>query len=252
MDKSIANIKETNKSISMNRETLKNNGFIVSVTCNIFNCLRQVSLFQQVRNITRGLWMFLHRTELQGKSYAEKRQLFAETKPFTNSYIFPELWVLGNIVIGIIIYTLLANYLMPRALGWGFVVLAILRAFEIIVYHVNVLLFDPLIAAFGNQQYAIKSATRMLLLLFCNMLEYVICFGIVYLFFLPTMDAAYWQSFALSVSAFLNINMEGINSIPNTLISVVRIESILGVFMNLICIARFINMLPSVNTIDKQ
>ena len=237
----------------MNWETFKQNGFIVSVSGNIFNCLRQVSLFQQVRNITRCTWMLRHKAEVKGKLDEEKLQLYKDTNHFTESYVFPELWVLGNIICGIVVYALLANGLMPRSLGCFFVILAILRTFEIIVYHVNVLLFDPLKATSKNQVYAIKSATRMLLLLLCNMFEYILCFSIVYLFFIPDlMSSNYWQSFAYSMSAFLNLNISGIDDLPHAIVKVVRIESILGIFMNLICIARFINLLPDVNTIEKQ
>ena len=237
----------------MNWEKIKQNGFIVASTCYVFNCLRQVSLFQQVRNITKWLWIRCHQSELAGKTEEEKRKAFAATQPLTGSYVFPELWVVGNITCGIIAYILMAYGLMPHWLGWVLVVLAILRAFEIMVYHVNVLLFDPLIASSKRQQYAIKSATRMLLLLLCNMFEYIVCFSIVYLFFLPEgMNVSAWHSLSISISAFLNIGVDGINTLPSTLVKVVHVESILGIFMNLICIARFINMLPSVNTIDKN
>ena len=237
----------------MNWESFKKNGFIVAGACYVFNVLRQVSLFQQVRNIAQWLWMLSHKNELEGKTEDEKRELFAASRPITHTYVFPELWVIGNIVCGLAVYALLAGHHMPRAIGWVFVVLAILRAFEIMVYHVNVLLFDPLIASNNNQQYAIKSATRMLLLLLCNMLEYVICFSIVYVFFLPDiMSATFWQPLSLSISAFLNISIEGMEVHSTALVKVIHIESILGIFMNLICIARFINMLPSVNTIDKN
>lgn len=237
----------------MDWKNIKQNGFIVASTCYVFNCLRQVSLFQQVRNIAKWLWMLCHRTELAGKTEAEKRQAFAATKPLTGSYVFPELWVVGNITCGIIAYILMAHGVMPYWLGCVLVGLAILRAFEIMVYHVNVLLFDPLIASSLQQQYAIKSATRMLLLLLCNMLEYIVCFSIVYVFFLPEgLNVSAWHSLSISISAFLNIGVDGIKVLPSTLVKVVHIESILGIFMNLICIARFINMLPSVNTIDKN
>ena len=96
-------------------------------------------------------------------------------------------------------------------------------------------------------------SNQLLLLLLCNMFEYILCFSIVYLFFIPDlMSSNYWQSFAYSMSAFLNLNISGIDDLPHAIVKVVRIESILGIFMNLICIARFINLLPDVNTIEKQ
>lgn len=54
----------------------------------------------------------------------------------------------------------------------------------------------------------------------------------------------------MSVSAFMNIDMPSIIESPNAIMILVRFESVLGVFMNLICIARVIGMLPSVRTKD--
>jgi len=235
----------------MKIENIRNNGFIVALTCSIFNVLRQVSLFQQVRNISLSVWNIRHKSDLQGLSDEQKRAFYNSHRPLTGTYLFPELWVVGNVVCGMIIYALMAGHVMPTWLGWVCVVLACLRAFEIMVYHVNVLLFDPLLAP--QNTYAIKSATRMMLMLLINMLEYVLCFSIVYLFFMPeTVDGSFWQSLEMSMSAFLNIGMPELDSSSRTLMVVVRIESVLGIFMNLICIARFINMLPSVKTIDNN
>ncbi len=217
----------------------KEEGYIVLVVCYVFNCLRKVSLFQWIRDTNRCICGRF------GKN-AEKS--------FFGGHHFPELWVVCNMLCGIIMYILLLYVPVPRVIGWIFVVLAILRAFEIMVYHVNVLLFDPLTAHSKGQEYAIKSPTRMLVLLLCNMFEYVLCFSIVYLFCVEGMNTSFWQSFTMSISAFLNIDAPSAtqNLLSNTWVAVARIESILGVFMNLICIARFINALPGVDTMNSK
>lgn len=212
-------------------------GIIVLATCIFFDILRYVSIFQWVRCIN-------------SRVCARRKKNPKES--FIGGYHFPEIWVICSVVCCVIIYAFMANFQLPKILGAIFVALAIMRAFEIMVYHVNVLLFDPLISTAKGKEYAIKSPVRMLLLLLINMAEYVLCFSIVYLFFEPeavTMD--YWRSFTLSTSAFLNIGLPENPTLPEIIVRIARIETVLGVFMNLICIARFINMLPSVNTLDR-
>ena len=217
----------------------KEEGYIVLVVCFLFHCLSKVSVFQGIRELNKCIYVNC------GKD---------PVKSFIGGYNFPELWVLCNMLCGIIVYILLVYIQMPRVLGWIFVAMAIMRAFEIMVYHVNVLLFDPLIAHSKGKDYAIKSSTRMLVLLLCNMFEYVLCFSIVYLFCVEGMNVSFWQSFTMSASAFLNIDAPNTtqNLLSNTWVAVARIESIIGVFMNLICIARFINMLPQVKSMSSN
>ena len=217
----------------------KEEGYIVLAVCFLFHCLSKVSVFQWIRELNKCICTRL------GKD---------ASKSFFGGYNFPEFWVLCNMLCGMIVYILLVYVRVPRVIGWIFVAFAIMRAFEIMVYHVNVLLFDPLIARSKGKDYAIKSSTRMLVLLLCNMFEYVLCFSIVYLFCVEGMNASFWQSFTMSISAFLNIDAPNAtqNLLSNTWVAVARIESIIGVFMNLICIARFINMLPEVKSISSN
>lgn len=213
-------------------------GIIVLATCFFFNILRYISVFQWVRSANNRICAHRHKSPKDS---------------FIGGYHFPEIWVLCNITCGIMVYALMVNFQLPKVLGAIFVAFAIMRAFEIMVYHVNVLLFDPLMTEARGEKYAIKSPVRMLLLLLINMAEYVLCFSIVYLFFVPeAVNFDYWQSFTLSTSAFLNIGLPENNTSPEIIVRIARIETILGVFMNLICIARFINMLPSVNSLDKE
>ena len=207
----------------------KEEGYIVLTVCFLFHCLSKVSVFQWIRELNKCI------CTCRGKEVS---------KSFFGGYNFPEFWVLCNMLCGIIVYILLVYVQVPRVLGWIFVALAIMRAFEIMVYHVNVLLFDPLIAHSKGKDYAIKSSTRMLVLLLCNMFEYCV----------EGMNASFWQSFTMSISAFLNIDAPNAtqNLLSNTWVAVARIESIIGVFMNLICIARFINMLPEVKSISSN
>ena len=211
-------------------------GLLVSFFYLLFSCLRYVSVFQWIREANKCRC---------------KRKKIDVANSFIGGYHFPDIWVSINIIFEIAIY-LLIFYTEGSHLWfcWIFVVLAIMRALEIMVYHVNVLLFDPISSKIEGKRYHIKSPIRMLILLLINMAEYILCFGIVYLFFYyedVTADG-YWNSFTLSIYSFLNISLKE----EEDIIHLVRIESILGIFMNLICIARFINMLPAVSSLDQQ
>ena len=231
---------------------LKKDGYITYFFYRIFGWLRYISLFQFVRTFSGCLWMLWHHSELKDLTCDQKKQQFSATKPFVNSYIFPELWVTFSILCGIIIYNLMDNCIMPDWLRATCVGLALLRAFEIMIYHINVLLFDPIRAELAGRKYAIKSPTRMLLLLLINMAEYMLCFSIVFLYFdQDTFAAGAWQPFAFSASAFMSLDIPDINDLSNLVKHLAHIESIVGVLMNVICIARFINMLPSVRSIEK-
>ena len=230
---------------------IRNNGFILPLACSLFDALRQVSLFQQVRNISKGLWNLRHRKTLQHLSPEQQKCYYDEHRPLTHTYLFPELWVTGSVIAAVSIYCLMVAQILPNWLGWICVIIACLRMFEILVYHINVMLFDPILNAQNN--YAIKSATRMLILLMINMIEYILYFSIVYLFFMPhNLDISGWQVFSMSISTFMNIEMPPLDVPPSAVMLVVRLESILGVFMNMICIARVLGMLPRVRTKDSN
>ena len=55
-----------------------------------------------------------------------------------------------------------------------FMIYAVERCFEILVYQINVLLFAPYRDSKAGKEYKIKSPTRMIVLLLHNVFEFVI------------------------------------------------------------------------------
>lgn len=223
-------------------------GLILMVTYHIFDFLRQISIFQQIRNISR--WRFVRRFHRQnpdsGKEELDKA--WNESRPFVSSYLFPELWVIGNILFGIC-GCIVLSHTSSLWLGWVFSIYAMLRTFELFVYQINVLLFDPIKS--GRASYRIKSATRMVILLICNIFEYALWFSILYMFVYISSgnEVPGGRVMLESLMTLTNITEPG-EYVNPVVISIAYVEAIIGIFLNIVCLARFISLLPPVQTVD--
>lgn len=220
----------------------RDEGFVVQTLFIIFYLLERISLFYWIRELS--------------VRRAEKKNV---ENPFVKSYIFPEIWAVGNIVIAIV-----SHYLaIHTSWKWVLYILigyAIERTFEMFVYQVNVLFFHRMNSIFlepddkkkrtstkvSTEEYVIKSSTRMVIMLIFNMVEYVLQFAVIFaaigsLQQDPTMHISLLESFQVFMSlGGLEVYSSGI------LMTVAYIESIIGIFMNILCLARFVGILPEV------
>jgi len=227
-----------------------NDGFILWTAYHLFDLLRQVSLFMQIRNISRLLWRKKFKHAHPDASKEDMDNAWKTNRPFVTRYLFSEIWVISHLLLGILC-SLIMIYTPYLWLGYIMFGYAMLRSFEIFVYHVNVLLFDPL--QVGVDNYRIKSATRMIILLFCNIAEYVLWFSVIYIVVLRLDNEDIMGKHILTRSIMTLANVSDPNEYINWKIAVVaNIESVIGIFMNIVCLARFISILPSVQTIDKN
>lgn len=225
-------------------------GFILWTVYHLFDALRQVSLFQQIRNIARFLWKNKYKRSHPDASKDDMDNAWKASRPFVTKYLFSEIWVVAHLLLGVL-SGLIMIYTPCLWLGYFLLGYAMLRSFEIFVYHVNVLLFDPLKAGVGY--YKIKSATRMIILLFCNIAEYVLWFSVIYVVVLRLDNEDIMGKHILTRSIMTLANISDPNDYINWKIAAVaNIESIIGIFMNIVCLARFISILPSVRTIDRN
>lgn len=229
-------------------------GIILYATYHLFDFLRQISLFQQIRNLSKCKWEWIF---WKNNSTASKREHYIAWKtnpPFVFSSLFSEIWVLSNILFSIIGCILVAN-ISCDILSCVFLFYAVFRTFEIFVYQINVLLFDPIKC--GISKYRIKSATRTVILLVCNIIEYILWFSVVYIFLYKTKNPDYdtMRLVLESTTTLANITSPEDFSVYEKGIDValvVHVESVIGIFMNIICLARFISLLPPVKTIDNN
>ena len=239
-------------------------GFLVQVLYLIFYFLERLSVFY---------WLRYFASRRFKKRSPEPN---SEKKPFVMSFIFPEIWAVGNpLFAGFVSFQLLKVYEW-KWLAWVLGLYAVERTIELFVYQFNVLFFHRLNNVFwvddargteagatqnsevtetsgratGTEEYRIKSVTRTVLLLIINMIEYVLQFAVMYsaigvIAADPSMKIGLLMSFQL----FMNMS-EIVAYSDNSLILPVYIETVIGVFMNVICLARFVGLLPEVKTVD--
>lgn len=170
--------------------------------------------------------------------------------------VFVEKWVLFNLMFAIIssifIYKFQPHYLAIIVSFYGLV-----RAFEVIVYQINVLLFDPYRAYLEGRKYIIKGPTRMVILLIHNYIELIFWFATVYisLNILSGLPLVYKWSGFIEVSAFCFISNElpfvSESGFPHAIAVIASFEMIGGMIMTLISLARFIGILPAIESKEK-
>ena len=227
----------------------KNDGFIVQVLYLLFYILERFSVFYWVR--------------VMGKKFSK-----SNNKPITETYIFPEIWVVFNISFAIIVINLIKNNsTFPKNAAIIIFAYSFLRVVEMFVYQINVLFFHRLnqymwivdndetnVKASNSKKedsYVLKSATRTIIMLVLNMVEYVLQFSVMFgclsvIFNNPAISMSFFDSFKVFMLSSGTENVDG-----RLLINLVNFEVIIGIFMNILCISRFINEMPGVRQVDK-
>lgn len=214
----------------------RQNGFIVQTLHFIFYWLERISLFHLVR------WVFRNKKD-----------------SFVNSYMFSEIWAVGNLLFAGFISLNLIKYTNCTSLTYVLLVYSILRVLEMLVYQINVLFFHRLNSVYiekieqNNQidkddDYQLLSATRTVILLIINVFEYIVQFSVIFaacnvINNLSLVNIGFIQSFELFMSlADIEMYLK-----PRWLFVIAYLEVLIGVFMNILCLARCIGLLPDVN-----
>lgn len=209
-----------------------NNTFIVYFWERIFSYLSKVSIFYWLRKITKN-----------------------------KSYFFVDVWVLGNLFLSFL--SVILSYYIEicfKFLFWIILIYGILRVFEIIIYQFNVLFFDRIRAHKRNQDYSISSATRMVILLLHNFAEIMFWYSALMICILKidgnfSQESSVWDYMRANILNVATFNASEIEKIVNktnsNIANLIFFENITGLFMTLLCLARFINLLPTVKTKDE-
>lgn len=223
MDKRITNVfKHINK----------RNGFVVPILFLFFHSLKKVSLFPLFIKIVE---------KILGKDYTK------------NNYIIPEIWVVLNFSLATF-----GRYLLiqtnNKSFAYIFLFISMFRIFAILIYQINVLFFDRyeqwyLYPTTGEYKdcYQIQSGTRMVILLLINMMEYILHFYVIYLAIsiisgTPIAAMSFMDSFKLF------FNMQDFGKFRDSVIGgCAYAEVCVGMFTNVLCIARMLNLFPNVN-----
>lgn len=209
----------------------KNSGIILPFWNYIFEKLEKFSLFYAIR------YIYNKRTD---KSLA---------------YVFVESWVLVHIVLAFFSSVMIFNHLlMPISLG--IVIYGMLRTFEIIIYQINVILFHPYRAKLKGEPYKIKSATRMVVILFHNFFEIIFWYASAYIaltrFTGIALADSWFYYIKMSILCFATFDTTLIfdHGVARIISNIAFFEVMSGVIMTIISLARFIGLLPEVDSID--
>ena len=214
----------------------KTNGFIVPILFLIFNLLKKISLFPLFR-------------KLMGIIFGEEW--------IKSNYIIPELWVIINLLLAIIGKIIITK---TNSISFAYIFLftSSFRIFAMLIYQINVLFFDryaqwylypPQDKYIDN--YKIQSGTRIVILLLINMFEYILHFTVIYVA-LNCILGNFVSNITLIDSFELFFNMKDLTIFKdNRIITFAYSEICIGMFMNVLCIARMLNLLPNIGTVSK-
>ena len=203
--------------------------FIVETWSKIFSVLRWISPFQVIRT-------FIPATK--------------------GNYRFVDGWVLGNLLFSI---GLLCICSAPNLRWWEVIAIGYgsIRVFEVFIYQTNVLLFDEYRARKAGKTYAVRGFLRIVILLLHNYAEIIFWFALFYRNF----DSAFETSGIVFNSFFVSLNFSffTMTTFSHTTISpihtvgsiLVFIHSIIGLFMALLILSRFISLIPTPETLDE-
>ena len=203
--------------------------FIVELWSEIFRVLGRISPFQVVNILTRGR---------------------AQSRYFIDG------WVFGHSLLSI---TLLFVCSLPNlhcletiAIFYGGT-----RVFEVVIYQINLLLFDEYRARKAGKPYAVRGARRLVILLLHNYVEIIFWFALFY----RNMNWAFetggitLDSFLMSLNfSFVTMTTFGHSTIfPKEALgyNLTLIQSAIGLFMALLILGRFISLLPKPETLDE-
>ena len=130
----------------------------------------------------------------------------------------------------------------------------VLRVFEIVVYQINVLLFDEYRAQKKGVAFKIRGFRRMILNLFNNFGEIIFWFAASYAIFTGALSNTEMTIGRLLFNSFCVMTTFGM---PNLVILteaglyILWFQCIAGLLMTLLSISKFIGMMPNVASLDE-
>ncbi|MEK5230806.1 hypothetical protein MHB42_03445 [Lysinibacillus sp. FSL K6-0232] len=209
----------------MNQNNYYTESTLVKWWTNTLKFLEKISLF------------YLVRTFIIKDANNEKKRLFVD------------MWLIAHTLLPIIFVAI--NYIdnVNIIVKYCFVAYGSLRIFEILIYQLNVMLVHP----YETRNFMLNGYRRMTIALIHNFFEIVFWFAGTYLTFhfindITPMDAVY-HSFTHMVTYSLSIDS---NKWSIFTLVVIQSQALMGVFMTLISLARFISLFPQPKSMDEK
>lgn len=233
----------------------------------IFNCQKKnvAIMMIKIESFIVKLWSHIFLILSYISPFAIIRAIFKKTR---YSYLFVDWWALTYFIASIVLFTTLKLFGIQEWTNiptWVEIPLFIkiisiiggIRIFEIIIYHVNVLLFDEYRAKLAGNTYAVRGYRRLIVLLLQNYMEIAIWFALIYrcLNFAFEKNNFYLNSATMSLKlSFTTMTTFGqIDIQPKILLGhiLTLTQSVIGLFIALLIIARFISLIPKPKTFDE-
>lgn len=203
-------------------------------------------------------------------SYVSIMRLVVSLPFVRQTYRFVEYYVFMNTIISAALLYISSALVGQGVSYWSYIpfVYACLRIFEIVIYQVNVLLFDEYRAKKKamnegrelSKSYAVRGYRRTVILLLHNYFEIICWFGVVYTFFyrsgdlvmgpgLP--DPSFFSVFRDSLLLMFSFNSDWQSPSTDTGLLIFSLHATIGVFMTVLAFARFLALLPPPETKDE-
>ncbi|WP_203142061.1 hypothetical protein [Marinobacter mangrovi] len=176
--------------------------------------------------------------------------------PSSKTGLFSEAWALGHLLLAVLSVPAVL-YINNQYVGFFIASYALLRVFEIVVYQTNVLLFDEYRAKKAGKEYALHGYRRIVVLLIQNYFEIIFWFAAQYVVFNSLFSfsvegsnesvfGAIYTSFVVMTSfGYYNVTPLGVLAY-----SLVIGQAMIGLFMTLLSLARFVGLIPTPKSRD--
>jgi len=171
-------------------------------------------------------------------------------------YALIDAWVHLHLFLAIILWAAFSIVDSVVWLTWIFVIYGILRISDIVIYNINVILFDQYRHNGSKKDHMVRSFRRILICLFINYSEILLWFAIFYRFFkhcfsMPNVCLNnLWGSLYFSIVTMTTLGYGDIKPINNCGACLCGLQTLIGVFWVVVVVARFITVLPKFETRD--
>lgn len=207
----------------------------------VFGALRHVALFPFVMKAWQKI---LAKTSV---SDIRRKRL---------TFLLVDCWALGHLLLAVLgLWLLNVNNPALNTAGLWVSTYGLLRTFELVIYQVNILLFDEYRAKKSGKEYQIRGYRRMVILLIHNYFETIVWFAcahflLAHLSWIELSGSGMLGSLREALTLMVAFSFTGGAALTQMGQLILLIQAAVGVMMTLVMLARFISILPTPDTMD--
>lgn len=168
-------------------------------------------------------------------------------KQTSGNYRFVDYWLVLHTFLAVIYVVIAGIEQVPSWIKYTLLVYSCLRMFEILVYQLNVILVHP----YNTKNYSLNSYRRMTIALLHNFFEIIFWFAgtFITLQFITnaSVPLAVYTSFTHMVTYSMDLDESKWSMMA---IFILQFQAVIGVFMTVLSLARFISLFPQPASMD--